>query len=140
MALNGSGKILIFTGTSIGNVAIDFDITPPAFFALSPTDGTNSFSATANLSLSFTEEVKKSVTTGTPAELSFRIYKTTGDVLVETIDRASANITIAGNVVTINPATLEYNTDYYVLAGNKTISDFTDNNWIGITLHHGMEF
>ena len=142
MALNGSGgKTLIFTGTSIGNVAVDFDITPPAFFSLSPTDGTTSFSATGNLALSFNEEVKKSTATGTAAELSFRIYKTTGDVLVETIDRSSANITIAGGVVTINPTTiLEYNTDYYVLAGNKTISDFTDNNWIGITLTTAWNF
>ena len=42
-------KPLIFTGTSIGNVAVDFDITPPAFMALSPTDGTTSFSASGNL-------------------------------------------------------------------------------------------
>ena len=76
-----------------------------------------------------------------PAETSFRIYKTTGDVLVETIDRSSANITISGGVVTINPTTiLEYNTDYYVLAGNKTISDFTENNWIGITLTTAWNF
>ena len=61
--------------------------------------------------------------------------------MVETIDRSLANITIAGNVVTINPTTiLEYNTDYYVLAGNKTISDFTDNNWIGITLTTAWNF
>ena len=47
----------------------------------------------------------------------------------------------AGDVVTINPTTiLEYNTDYYVLAGNKTISDFTDNNWIGITLTTAWNF
>ena len=142
MALNGSGgKTLIFTGTSIGNVAVDFDITPPAFMLLSPTDGTVSFTASGNLALTFNEEVKKSVTTGTATETSFRIYKTTGDVLVETIDRSSANVTISGGVVTINPTTiLDYNTDYYVLAGNKTISDFTDNNWVGITLTTAWNF
>ena len=141
MALNGSGKTPIFTGTSIGNVAVDFDITPPIFVSLSPADGTTSFTASNNIVLSFNEEVKKSTTTGTAAELSFRIYKTAGDVLVETIDRSSANITIAGGVVTINPTTiLEYNTDYYVLAGNKAISDFTDNNWIGITLTTAWNF
>ncbi|HEX6223096.1 MAG TPA: gliding motility-associated C-terminal domain-containing protein [Chryseolinea sp.] len=143
MALNGvGGKTSIFTGTSIQNVAVNFDITPPVFFALSPTDGTASFSATGNLTLSFNEQVKKSTAAGTADELSFRIYKATGDVLVETLDRSSGNITISSSgVVTIDPVTiLEYNTDYYVLAGNKTISDFTENNWIGITLNTAWNF
>lgn len=143
MALDGvGGKTSIFTGTYITNVAIDFDITPPAFYALSPVDGATNVSSTANLTLSFTENIKISnASPGTTDEFSFRIYEAVGDVLVETIDRGSSAISISGNTVTINPATtLAYNTDYYILAGNKVISDFTDNNWIGITLITGWNF
>jgi gliding motility-associated-like protein len=141
--LNGAGgKVAVFTGTYITNIAMDFDVTPPVFFALNPTDGSPSISTTANLSLSFNEAVKRS--TASPAtvdESSFRIYKTVGDVLVHTIDRTSSNISIAANTVTINPpADLEYNTDYYVLAGAKTISDYTENNWVGITQTTGWNF
>ncbi len=140
MALNGvGGKTQLFSGTYVTNVAINFDITPPAFYALSPTDGNTTVSVTANLSLSFTEAVKRSTTTGTGDETSFRIYEMPGDVLVETISRASA--TIAGNIVTIDPSiTLKYNTDYYVLAGNKTIIDYSDNNWIGIVAPTAWNF
>lgn len=142
MALNGvGGKTLLFAGTYISNVAINFDIAPPAYYALSPTDGSPSVSTTANLVLNFTEEVKKSVATGTADETSFRIYEMPGDVLVETIDRSSAAVTVTGNTVTINPSiTLDYNTDYYVLAGNKTVSDFTDNNWTGIVTPTAWNF
>ena len=134
-------KPAIFTGTSIDNVAVDFDITPPAFMALSPTDGTTSFSASGNLTLTFNEEVKKSVATGTAAELHFVSTKPLAMYWWKPLTAPSANVTISGGVVTINPTTiLDYNTDYYVLAGNKTISDFTDNNWIGITLSYCMEF
>lgn len=143
MSLDGvGGKTAIFTGTYITNVAINFDIVPPVFYALSPTDGSSNLSTTTNLTLSFSEAVKKSVASpGTPDEFSFRIYKALGDVLVETLDRSSSGISVTGNTVTINPtADLEFNTDYYILAGNKTISDFTDNNWIGIPLTTGWNF
>ena len=139
-ALNGvGGKTQLFSGTYITNVAVDFDITPPAFYALSPTDGNSGVSGTANLVLSFTETVKQSTITGTADETSFRIYQMPGDVLVETINRSSA--TYAGNTVTIDPSiTLDYYTDYYVLAGNKTVSDYTDNNWIGIVMPTAWNF
>jgi gliding motility-associated-like protein len=142
IALNGAGKTAIFTGTYITNVAINYDIVPPAFYALSPTDGSITASISANFTLTFNENVKRSVTSpGTSDEFSFRIYKTAGDVLVETLDRTSSNISISDYVVTINPTSdLEYNTDYYILAGNKTISDFTDNNWIGVTQTTGWNF
>lgn len=140
MALNGvGGKTLLASGTYITNVAINFDIIPPAFYALSPTDGNMTVSVSANLVLNFTEAVKGSTTTGTADETSFRIYEMPGNVLVETISRTSA--TISGNTVTLNPSTdLKYYTDYYVLAGNKTVSDYTDNNWIGIVAPTAWNF
>ncbi len=141
MALNGTGATSIFTGTYITNIAIDFDVTPPAFSSLGPVDGATNVLTTANLTMAFNENLKRSTATGTADELSIRIYKTTGDVLVETIARSSANISISGSSITINPTiTLDYNTDYYVLAGNKVFSDLTDNNWIGITLSTGWNF
>ena len=97
MALNGTGKTSILTGgTYILNVALDFDVTPPAFNVLSPVDGTLNISVNSDLSLYFTEAVKISnATPGAADEFSFRIYKTAGNELVETIDRASsANISI----------------------------------------------
>jgi gliding motility-associated-like protein len=141
ITLAGAGKTPLFTGTYIANVAIDFDVTPPAFYALTPTDGASNVYTTTNLSMSFTENLKRSTTSGTSDEMSIRIYETVGNVLVETIDRTSSNIVISGATVTINPATtLSYNKDYYILAGNKVFSDLTDNNWIGITMVSGWNF
>ena len=140
IALNGvGGKTLLASGTYVTNVAINFDTTPPAFYALSPTDGNSNVSVSANLVLSFTEAVKSSTIAGTSDETSFRIYEMPGDVLVETISRTSATVT--GNTVTLDPSiTLKHNTDYYVLAGTKTVSDHTDNQWIGIVSPTGWNF
>ena len=140
--LAGAPKTTLYTGSGISNLAIDFDITPPVFYILNPSDGANSVSVSGNISMTFNENVKASVATaGTVEDNSIRIYKTIGDELVETIDRAASKISIAGNVVTINPTTtLDYNTSYYVLAGNKAISDLTDNNWVGIPLTTGWNF
>ena len=58
------------------------------FLSLSPTDGATNVSTTANLVLTFNENVKSSYQL--PEQQTnylFRIYKTTGDVLVETIDQ-----------------------------------------------------
>lgn len=141
VTLAGATKTLVATGSSIYNIAIDFDTTPPAFYILNPTDGGLNFTRTSNLTMTFNENLKRSITSGTADELSIRIYKTAGNVLVETIDRAAANITIAGGLVTINPtADLDYNTDYYLLAGTKVFSDLTDNNWTGISLATGWNF
>lgn len=142
MALDGTGKTQIISGTSFTNIALDFDTTPPAFYALAPTDGSTNVAIPFTLSLSFNEIVKKSnASPVTTDESSFRIYKAAGDVLVEAIDRSSSNITVTSNTVVITPtAAFEYNTDYYILAGSKVISDYTDNNWIGITLTTGWNF
>jgi gliding motility-associated-like protein len=140
--LAGPSKTPLYTGSGIRNLAVDFDITPPVFYILSPTDNGINASITGNLSLTFNENIQRSVaTSGTADDNSIRIYETTGDVLVETIDRSSSNISIAGTVVTIDPSTLlDYNKSYYVLAGNKVFSDLTDNNWVGITLTTGWNF
>ncbi len=142
MALDGTGKTSVITGTSIYNIALDFDITPPAFYALSPADGAANISSPVTLSQNFTESIKISATSpATVDESSFRIYKAAGDVLVETIDRSSANITVTGNTIYIYPSVaLEYYTDYYILAGNKVVRDYSDNNWIGITQSTAWNF
>ncbi|HKZ37013.1 MAG TPA: Ig-like domain-containing protein, partial [Chryseolinea sp.] len=140
--LTGAPKTTLYTGSSISNLAIDFDITPPVFYNLNPTDNEPAALVGGNLSLTFNENIKRSIaTSGTADDNSIRIYETNGDVLVETIDRSSSNISIAANVVTIVPTTiLDHNKSYYVLAGNKVFSDLTDNNWVGITLTTGWNF
>jgi gliding motility-associated-like protein len=141
MNLDGTGSTLLISGSQIGDIAILADVTPPVFNALNPADNASTTPISNNLILTFDENVKVSTTAGVSNETSFRLYKTTGNVLVETFSRSAANVTISNNIVTLNPtAALEYNTNYYVLAGSKVISDLSGNDWVGITLTTGWNF
>jgi gliding motility-associated-like protein len=135
MNLNGSGDALVTGGiaASVEDFAIEADITAPIVTAFSPLDNSTGFTVYSNLNMTFNENVKVSTTSGTVNETSVRIFKTTGNVLVETISRGAAGIFISGTGVTIDPsADLDPITDYYVLIGNKVFADLSNNNYAGL--------
>ncbi|WP_276372285.1 gliding motility-associated C-terminal domain-containing protein [Chryseolinea sp. H1M3-3] len=141
VSYTGTGHTNIYSGSNLGDMALAYDITSPVFTALSPANGATDVFVNSDLSMTFSENVKVSTTSGTANETSIRIFQTTGNVLVQTIPRASTDISITNNVVTISGLTTPlYNTDYYVLVGNKVFSDDVSNDFIGIVFTTGWTF
>ncbi|WP_373537267.1 Ig-like domain-containing protein [Microcoleus sp.] len=62
------------------------------------------------------------------------IKKVSDNSVVETIDVTSANVTVTGSTVTVNPtADLAPSTEYYVEIASGAIKDSAGNNYAGIT-------
>ena len=104
------------------------DTTAPSVANLSPADNGLSLGLSANLLVT----MKEAVTKGTG---SLGLYKT-GDVLVETIDVSSTQVTLSqgGTIITINPtADLVKDEKYYVKAAAGTFTDIAGNAWAGIS-------
>jgi hypothetical protein len=104
-----------------------FDTTAPTVQTLSPSDDAEDVEVNANLVVTFTEPVV--VGTG-----NISLYKTVGDVLVETIAVGSDKVTGVGtNTITINPtADLENAVQYYVRIDATAFEDTWANYFAGI--------
>ena len=103
------------------------DTTAPSFSALSPMNDATGVSPSTALMISFDEDVKKGAGNITIAESD-------GDAVVETIDVASANVTISGSDVMIDPSgALAAGTGYYVQIASGAIRDLADNDFAGIS-------
>lgn len=112
-----------------GEVSTGADTTPPTLASTVPLDGATDFLGTSNLVASFSESVQKG--TG-----NIVIKKSSDDSVVETIDVASAQVTIAGAAVTINPTTSLTPTEaYYIQIDATAIKDNagTPNFFAGIS-------
>lgn len=115
------------SGTSIWNFTTidEGDITAPTIASLLPEDNATDVLITANLQITFSENVVAN--TGL-----IKIMQ--GATIVESIDVASSGqVSIASNVVTINPG-INFNseTDYYVLIDNDAFRDLAGNSFAGI--------
>ncbi len=141
--INGTGQtnLINLPTAGITDLAVEADIDPPVFTILSPLDNSVGITTSSNLGMTFSENVKLSTTTGTANETSIRVFQTIGNVLTQTIPRASLSISISNNVVTISGITTSlYGTDYYVLIGSKVFSDLSGNDFSGISLTTGWNF
>ena len=105
-------------------------ITPPIITAITPAEGANGVSVGDNVVLTFSEDIK----TGS-GTIAIHSGSATGAV-VESFDAAtSANLTISGNILTINPtANLGNSTHYYVTLGASAVNDLSDNPFAGSTI------
>jgi len=91
------------------------DVTAPTVTSFSPIDDSTGVSGTANLVITFSENVQK--------------YS--GN---ETISITSLDVTVSGTSVTINPTTtLPSGTDVYVEIASGAIEDLAGNDYTGIT-------
>ncbi|MEG4918730.1 DUF4347 domain-containing protein, partial [Microcoleus sp. B7-D4] len=98
---------------------------PTATFT--PADNATSVAVAANLVVTLSEAVQKG--TG-----NIVIKKVSDNSVVETIDVTSANVTVTGSTVTVNPlADLAQSTDYYVEIAAGAIKDLAGNNYVGTT-------
>jgi len=99
------------------------DVAPPTVTTYSPADNSTGVLATANLVLTFNENVQKG--TG-------NILIKEGGVTTQTIDVTSASVTVSGNTVTIDPANFTYSTAVNIEMVAGVFKDLSNNNYAGI--------
>src|SRR6187549_127862 len=99
------------------------DATPPTVSNYSPADNSTNVSNTANLVLTFSEDIQKG--TG-------NILVKEGGITTQTIDVTSATVTVSGNTVTINPADLTYSAAVNIEIATGAFKDLSNNNYSGI--------
>jgi methionine-rich copper-binding protein CopC len=100
------------------------DITAPTVSTYSPADNATNISASANLVLTFNENIQKG--TG-------NIFIKEGGVNMQTIDVTSAAVTVSGNTATINPADFNFGAAVNIEIAAGAFKDLTNNNYAGIT-------
>jgi hypothetical protein len=109
------------TGTKLLN-----DQLAPNVLTYSPSDNATGVSQNATLVLNFDDYMAKG--TG-----NITIKKYSDNSTFEIIDVASANVTISGTEVTIDPSgTLEDDTGYYVVIDEGALTDDAGNSFAGI--------
>jgi hypothetical protein len=111
---------LQLTGVGVGGG----DLTPPIVSNYSPTVNATNVPISNNLALTFNETVQKG--TG-------NILIKEGGVITQTIDVTSTAVTVAGNVVTINPSDFGYTKAVNIELAAGVFKDLANNNYAGIT-------
>jgi methionine-rich copper-binding protein CopC len=125
-----------FTGNNTWNfTTAEVDITAPTVVTLSPANNSTNIAVNTNLSITFSENVKK----GTTGNIS--IKKVSDNSVVETIAITNNVVSVAGTVVTINPVNdLAFFTDVYVEVDNNAIQDLSNNAFGGISGNSTWKF
>jgi len=100
------------------------DITPPSVTNYSPADNSTNVSASANLVLTFDENIQKG----------------TGNILIkeegvttQTIDVTSVAVTVTGNTATINSSDFTAGANVHIEIAAGTFKDVFNNNYTGIS-------
>lgn len=123
-----------FTGNTTWAFKTDTETIPPTVLSLNPANNSVNVALASNFVMTFSEDVKKG--TG-----NIVIRKASDNTAVETIAITDAAVSIAGAVVTINPANdLVANTSYYVEINAGAIQDIVGNNYAGITGNNTWTF
>lgn len=128
--LAGNGTVLVRSVSSSGEAflfAVGSDVTPPALTACDPPGGAGGVRIDAGLTLAFSEDVT--------AKEGGRIIITRweDDAPVEEIPVTGDRVTVNGNLVAVNPASVfAYGTRYYVLVDPGAFCDPAGNGWAGI--------
>ena len=100
------------------------DVTPPTVSNYSPADNATNVSGSANLVLTFNENIQKG--TG-------NILIKEGGVTTQTIDVTSAIVSVAGNTATINPSDLTPGASVNIEVAAGAFKDAFNNNYAGIS-------
>lgn len=122
-----------FTNNTTWNFNTNDLIAPTVSGAFAPADDAGGVSTTSNLSLTFSE----TVTAGTG---TITIFNQDGSVFY-TVNVPSAEVAVAGSVVTINPAIdLLEDAAYYIQITPGTITDLSGNDYAGISTQTAWNF
>ncbi|ARV15600.1 Ig-like domain-containing protein [Polaribacter sp. SA4-12] len=110
------------------------DIANPTLTSTSPADDANDVLVSANIVLTFNENISKG--TG-----NIVIKKTSDDSTMATIDVTTGLVTTNTTSATINPSSnFDLNTEYYIQIDNTAFKDAADNNYAGITSTTDLSF
>lgn len=105
----------------------DVESIAPVVETYSPAEDATDVSVSAPLVLTFAEDVLKGVG-------NINIFKTAGDVLVESINVQLSNVSIAGEMVTVSRSVvLTAGTEYYVQITAGAFKDIVGNAYAGIS-------
>jgi len=109
------------------STAFDLGFTDPILSSSVPADNATGVAVDANIVLNFSENVDRE-------SGDIEIYKTTGDVLVETISVTSNQVTGTGSKqITVNPSSnFDDLTQYYVLIDETAFDDVDGRSYAGI--------
>ena len=156
LTLTQTGNVVTLTGTpahaNVGNNAVVLnvtdgkanvtqsftvavaDVTAPTLTTVSPANNAVDVALAQEIVFTFSEGVVKG--TG-----NFLIKKVADDAIVEIIAMSSANVTLANNVVTVNPAAdLTAGGNYYVTIDATAIKDASANAYAGISSKTALTF
>jgi hypothetical protein len=113
------------SASEVLELVIDFALNSPG---LSPSDNSINVLPEANLVLTFNEDINK-------GSGSLVIRKSSDNSVLETIDVSSGNVSISGEIVTIDPenAILPPATEFYVTLDENTFTDDAGNGYAGIS-------
>lgn len=109
---------------------------PTLVLPTSPADNATEVAVTSNLVATFSETVQKG------SSGNVYIKKTSDNSIVQTIDITTAAVTVAGAVVTIDPADLASGTEYYVTIDANAFKDTATvpNNYEGLSSNTAWSF
>ena len=109
---------------------------PTQVLPTSPADNATEVAVTSNLVATFSETVQKG------SSGNVYIKKTSDNSIVQTIDITTAAVTVAGAVVTIDPADLESGTEYYIAIDANAFKDTATvpNNYEGLSSNTAWSF
>jgi methionine-rich copper-binding protein CopC len=99
------------------------DVTPPTVTNYSPADNAINVSNSANLVLTFNENIQKA---------SGNILVKENGITTQTIDVTSAAVSVSGNTATINPSDFTFGAAVNVEIAAGTFKDLFNNNYAGI--------
>lgn len=104
--------------------AVSGDVTPPTVTTYSPADDATNVANNSNIVLTFNETIQKGA--------GNIIIKENGTI-AQTIDVASAVVTVSGNTATIDPANFTNNAAVNIEMAAGVFKDISNNNFAGIT-------
>lgn len=107
------------------------DVIAPTAISYSPTDNSINVPVSSNLVITFNEAVKKG--TGNI------VIKESG-IVTQTIAVSSTNVTVSGNIVTINSTDFTLGASVNVQIAAGVLKDMANNNYIGISNATGWNF
>lgn len=132
ISITTANNVTLYTSSSGTTIkGLDFtpvtpDSTPPTISSLSPADNASDAPIGGNLVATFNENIAKG--TG-----NILIKKTSDDSTVFSIDVTSAQVTVSGALLTVDPpADLDNSTGYYIQIPNTAVRDIAGNFFAGI--------
>ena len=117
--------------STIWNFTVAADVVAPTVVSYSPLDNATNVTVNSNLVITFNENVQKG---------SGNVIIKEGGIIKQTIPVSDASVTIAGAVVTINPADFTSSALVNVEMASGVLKDLSNNNFAGITNSSTWDF